>query len=193
MFVPATRDSNFQPDFSTLDEGVLDRTALAYICSPANPQGAVATLERLQDIIRLARKHDFVVVGDECYSEIYPNAPPPGLLEACAAMDGDGKGDLSNVLVFNSLSKRSNVPGLRAGFVAGDAALIAKFQTLRSSRWCGHALAGDGRSSRVVERTSVTLSLTAPSIARSLATRRTSSAPALDFPFPTAVSFYGST
>lgn len=132
VFVPATRDSNFQPDFSTLDEGVLDRTALAYICSPANPQGAVATLERLQDIIRLARKHDFVVVGDECYSEIYPNAPPPGLLEACAAMDGDGKGDLSNVLVFNSLSKRSNVPGLRAGFVAGDETLIAKFQTLRS-------------------------------------------------------------
>ena len=128
VFVPATEETGFQPDFSTLSDEVLDRTALAYLCSPANPQGSVATLERLTETIALARKHDFVVIGDECYSEIYAEDAPPGLLEACAAI-GD---DLSNVLVFNSLSKRSSVPGLRAGFVAGDAELILRFMRLRS-------------------------------------------------------------
>ena len=128
VFVPATRETGFQPDFSNLDAAVLDRTALAYVCSPANPQGSIATLSRLKKTIELARKHSFVIVSDECYSEIYADAAPPGLLEACAAL-GD---DLSNVLVFNSLSKRSSVPGLRAGFVAGDPDLILRFMKLRS-------------------------------------------------------------
>jgi len=128
VFVPATKETGFQPDFSALDADTLDQTALAYICSPANPQGTVADLERLQNTIALARKHNFVVVSDECYSEIYSGSPPPGLLQACAASGGN----LSNVLVFNSLSKRSNAPGLRAGFIAGDKELIAKFQILRS-------------------------------------------------------------
>lgn len=132
IFVPATKETGFQPDFSTLDDETLDRTALAYLCSPANPQGTVATMERLQETIALARKHDFVIVGDECYSEIYADAPPPGLLEACAALDQDTGNNLSNVLVLNSLSKRSSAPGLRAGFVAGDETLITKFKTLRS-------------------------------------------------------------
>ncbi|MFL2770728.1 MAG: aminotransferase class I/II-fold pyridoxal phosphate-dependent enzyme [Rhodospirillaceae bacterium] len=128
VFVPATKENGFQPDFSALDTATLDQTALAYLCSPANPQGTVADLERLQRTVALARKHDFVIVSDECYSEIYTGSPPPGLLQACAASGGS----LSNVLVFNSLSKRSNTPGLRAGFVSGDKELIAKFQTLRS-------------------------------------------------------------
>lgn len=128
VFVPATKDNGFIPDFQNLDRDILDRTALAYLCSPANPQGSVATLEQLKDAITLARKHDFVLVGDECYSEIYSDASPPGLIEACADL-GDG---IRNVLVFNSLSKRSSAPGLRAGFVAGDPDLIAKFQRLRS-------------------------------------------------------------
>ena len=128
IFVPATNENGFIPNFTELDAGLLNRTALAYLCSPANPQGSVATLDQLKATIALARKHDFVVIGDECYSEIYGVDPPPGLLEACDDI-GDG---LANVLVFNSLSKRSNAPGLRAGFVAGDPDLIEKFQRLRS-------------------------------------------------------------
>ncbi len=128
IFVPATNENGFIPDFSKLEPELLDRTALAYLCSPANPQGSVATLDQLKAAITLARKHDFVLVGDECYSEIYSADPPPGLLAAC---DDIGRG-LSNVLVFNSLSKRSSAPGLRAGFVAGDPELIEKFQRLRS-------------------------------------------------------------
>lgn len=128
IFVAATKSNGFIPAFAELDPDILNRTALAYLCSPANPQGAVASLEHLKGAIELARRHDFVLVGDECYSEIYSADPPPGLLEACASL-GDG---LSNVLVFNSLSKRSSAPGLRAGFVAGDPDLISKFQRLRS-------------------------------------------------------------
>ena len=128
VFVPATEATGFQPDLSTLETNVLDRIALAYLCSPANPQGSVADLERLKSTVALARKHDFVVVGDECYSEIYGDDPPPGLLQVCASMNDD----LTNVLVFNSLSKRSSVPGLRTGFVAGDTNLIERLQTLRA-------------------------------------------------------------
>jgi len=128
IFVPATKATHFMPDYASVPVADLDRAAMAYLCTPANPQGTVASLDLLKDMIRLARKHDFVLVSDECYSEIYADSPPAGALEACAAL-GEG---LANVLVFNSLSKRSSVPGLRAGFVAGDAALIAKFQKLRA-------------------------------------------------------------
>lgn len=128
IFVPATEKTGFLPDFTAVEPATLNRTALAYLCSPANPQGAVASLEQLKGMIELARRHDFVLVGDECYSEIYSADPPPGLLEACASLGSD----LSNVLVFNSLSKRSSAPGLRAGFVAGDPLLIKKFNQLRS-------------------------------------------------------------
>ncbi|MDX2143678.1 MAG: aminotransferase class I/II-fold pyridoxal phosphate-dependent enzyme [Rhodospirillaceae bacterium] len=128
VFVPATKETGFQPDYESASADALSRAAMAYVCTPANPQGTVATLERLKAAIGLARKHDFVLISDECYSEIYADTPPPGALEACAALGGD----LKNVLVFNSLSKRSSVPGLRSGFVAGDADLIAKFNKLRS-------------------------------------------------------------
>lgn len=128
VFVPATKDTGFLPDFASVARGDLERAACAYLCTPANPQGAVARLDMLKDAIRLARKHDFVLISDECYSEIYDTAPPAGALQACAEL-GEG---LANVLVFNSLSKRSSVPGLRAGFVAGCETLIAKFQKLRA-------------------------------------------------------------
>lgn len=128
IFVPATAATGYQPDYSTLPADVLDRVAMAYLCTPANPQGTIATIERLKQTIQLARKHDFVLVSDECYSEIYDHTPPAGALEACAVLGGD----LKNVLVFNSLSKRSSVPGLRSGFTAGDADLMAKFNKLRS-------------------------------------------------------------
>ncbi len=128
VFVPATAATGFLPDFAALAPEVLERTALAYLCSPANPQGAVAEAERLRAAVTLARRHDFVLAADECYSEIYDAAPPPGALAACAALGGG----LDNVLVFNSLSKRSGAPGLRSGFVAGDPGLIAAFQRLRA-------------------------------------------------------------
>jgi N-succinyldiaminopimelate aminotransferase len=126
VLLPATRATGFLPDLDALDGDTLDRTALFYLCSPANPQGSVASLALLRRAIALARAHDFVLVVDECYTEIYDEAPPPGALEVCA------DGDFSNVLVFHSLSKRSSVPGLRSGFVAGDAALIAALRRLRT-------------------------------------------------------------
>lgn len=121
-FLPATAETGFLPDPQRVPAAVLARTTLAYICSPANPQGAVADLAYLKTWIELARRHDFVVAFDECYSEIYFDGPPPGGLQASAALGGD----LDGVMVFHSLSKRSGVPGLRSGFVAGDAALIRR-------------------------------------------------------------------
>jgi aspartate/methionine/tyrosine aminotransferase len=101
---------------------MLERVALAYVCSPANPQGAVASPLYLQRWIALARRHNFVLAIDECYAEIYDRTRPAGGLAACAALGGD----LDNVIVFHSLSKRSGVPGLRSGFVAGEARLIQR-------------------------------------------------------------------
>lgn len=124
----ATAETGFLPDLDAIPEETLARTALFYLCSPANPQGACADLAYYRKLIGLARRHDFVLVVDECYSEIYDRVAPVGGLEACAAMGGD----LSNVLVFHSLSKRSNAAGLRVGFVAGDPGLIAQFGKLRS-------------------------------------------------------------
>ncbi|HYM27155.1 MAG TPA: aminotransferase class I/II-fold pyridoxal phosphate-dependent enzyme [Steroidobacteraceae bacterium] len=124
----ATAATGFLPDLDALTPEQLERCALLYLCSPANPQGAIADLAYLEKAIALARAYDFVLVVDECYGEIYDRAPPPGALEACARMGGA----LDNVLVFHSLSKRSNAAGLRCGFVAGDPELIARFQHLRS-------------------------------------------------------------
>ena len=121
-FLPADRSSNFLPDLSKVTAAELDAAALVYICSPANPQGAVAPLDYLKQWLSLARKHDFVLAADECYAEIYPDAPPPGALEAAR----DLSGALDHLLVFHSLSKRSSAPGLRSGFIAGDAKLIAR-------------------------------------------------------------------
>src|SRR6185312_4035170 len=128
VYVPADKATGFQPNFTRVDDRTLGETALVYLCSPGNPQGTVASMKQLTALITLARKHNFVLIADECYSEIYTDAPPAGALAACAAL-GDG---LTNVLVFNSLSKRSSVPGLRSAFVAGDPDLIAKFTRLRS-------------------------------------------------------------
>jgi N-succinyldiaminopimelate aminotransferase len=128
MPLDATAVTGFLPDLDAIPEDILARTALFYLCTPANPQGACADLAYFKKLIGLARRYDFVLAVDECYSEIYDRAPPVGGLEACAAMGGD----LSNVLVFHSLSKRSNAAGLRVGFVAGDSDLLAKFGRLRS-------------------------------------------------------------
>ena len=127
IFVPALAKNRFLPDFAGLPKPLLSRLSLVYLCSPANPQGTVADIAYLHQLIGLARAHDFVVVVDECYTEIYDRNPPPGALEACALLDGS----LRNVVVFHSLSKRSSVPGLRSGFCAGDPELIGAFSKLR--------------------------------------------------------------
>ncbi len=124
--VPATRENGFLPDYGALPPEVLARTTLCYYCSPANPQGAVASLAQLQDLIALARRYGFTVAFDECYAEIYTETPPPGALEAAAALGGT----LDNMLVFHSLSKRSSAPGLRCGFVVGDPRQIRAIEGL---------------------------------------------------------------
>ena len=127
VLVPAGPETGFQPDFAALDPAILERTALAYLNSPANPQGSIANMAMLESAVRLARQYEFVLAVDECYSEIYTADAPPGGLAACASL-ADG---CRNVLAFHSLSKRSNVPGLRSGFVAGDGDLIALLLRLR--------------------------------------------------------------
>jgi N-succinyldiaminopimelate aminotransferase len=134
VYLDATAATGFLPDLESLTPALLARTRLMFLCSPGNPQGAIADRAYLARAIGLARQHGFVLVVDECYAEIYDRAPPPGALEVAAAMDG---GALDNLLVFHSLSKRSNVAGLRSGFVAGDRRLIAAFRLLR-----GYAAAG---------------------------------------------------
>ncbi len=127
VYLPALPENGFLPDIAGLDADILGRTALVYFCSPANPQGAALDLAALQRLVTAARRHDFVLAMDECYAEIYTRTPPAGVLEACVALGGGPE----QVLAFHSLSKRSNVPGLRSGFVAGDAALIRQFFRLR--------------------------------------------------------------
>lgn len=128
VFVSATRQNGHMPDYTALPTDVLNRTAAAYICSPANPQGAVATRDYWADLIRLAEKYDFQIFADECYSEIYRDDPPPGALDVAQELGADP----DRVVVFHSLSKRSNLPGLRSGFVAGGAESLKRIKQLRA-------------------------------------------------------------
>ncbi len=128
VFVPATAESGFLPDYGRLDAAILERVTLAYLCSPANPQGAVADADYWRRLFALAERHDFRVLADECYSEIYRDTPPPGALAAVR----DAGIDPERVVVFHSLSKRSSAPGLRSGFAAGGAGAIAAIRRLRS-------------------------------------------------------------
>lgn len=128
VYVPATAATGFLPDYASLPPATLDRVAVAYFCSPANPQGAVASRTYWRDLLALAEKHDFLIFADECYSEIWRSAPPPGALEVAAEMGANPE----RVFSFHSLSKRSNLPGLRSGFVAGGAQGIAQMRKLRS-------------------------------------------------------------
>jgi aspartate/methionine/tyrosine aminotransferase len=125
VFLPATRASGFLPDLGALDEALLKRTVAFYIASPSNPQGAVAKRDYLDRLCALARRFGFLVFADECYCEIYSRHAPPGMLEASAP-------DFANVVVFHSLSKRSNLPGLRVGFAAGDKRFLGPFLELRN-------------------------------------------------------------
>ena len=125
VYLPATAATGFLPDLDALTEELLGRTVACFIASPANPQGAVADHAYLARLVALARRHGFVLFSDECYSEIYTQRAPAGMLEAAAP-------DYANVVVFNSLSKRSNLPGLRIGFVAGDRRFLAPYLELRN-------------------------------------------------------------
>jgi N-succinyldiaminopimelate aminotransferase len=128
VYVPATAETGFLPDFAGLPAKTLDRTAIAYVCSPSNPQGAVADEGYWRDLVALAERHDFRVFADECYSEIWREAPPAGALEV-ARKTGAGP---ERVTVFHSLSKRSNLPGLRSGFLCGGPETVARCKRLRA-------------------------------------------------------------
>ena len=131
-------DVSGQPDYRAVSDHVWADCQFCFICTPGNPSGTVIDEETLEYLINKANKFDFWLASDECYSEIYRNAPPPGLLEVCAQM---GHRDYSQCLVFHSLSKRSNLPGLRSGFVAGDASFIAPFLKYRTYHGCSMSMA----------------------------------------------------
>lgn len=128
VFLPSPEAAGYLPDLAALDEGLLQRTIGLYLCSPSNPQGAVADQSLLAHAITLARRHDFLLFADECYSEIYGDVPPPGALETAFAQNGS----FANIVAFQSLSKRSGLPGLRSGFVAGDPHFMAAFGRFRN-------------------------------------------------------------
>ena len=134
-FLACLPENGFVPDFERVDAATWDRCQLLYICSPGNPTGAVLDLAVLTRLIELAEIHDFVIASDECYAELYPDesSPPPGLLQAAAVM---GNAGFERCVVFHSLSKRSNAPGLRSGFVAGDASVIERFFAYRTYHGC---------------------------------------------------------
>jgi aspartate/methionine/tyrosine aminotransferase len=125
VYLPATAASGFLPDLDALGDELLARTVAFYLASPSNPQGAVASRAYLDRLTALARKFGFLILADECYCEIYSDRVPPGMLEAAGT-------DFQNVVVFHSLSKRSNLPGLRIGFAAGDRKFLASFLELRN-------------------------------------------------------------
>lgn len=133
------RENGFLPEFNQVPASVWQQCQLIYICSPGNPSGAVMDAPMLKQLIELAQKHDFVIASDECYSEIYldETRPPTGLLQAAAEM---GLDDYRRCICFHSLSKRSNAPGLRSGFVAGDARLIEPFFRYRTYHGCAMPL-----------------------------------------------------
>jgi N-succinyldiaminopimelate aminotransferase len=129
--LPTLPDTDYLPDLAAVPEEVWRRCQLLYLCSPGNPTGKVAPLPWLARVMELAHRHDFIVAADECYTELYldEDAPPPSLLQACMAA---GNERFERAIVFHSLSKRSSVPGLRSGFVAGDPQLIARFLLYRT-------------------------------------------------------------
>ena len=128
LYVPATQASGFLPDYASLPDAILERLAAVYICSPSNPEGAAADGQYWQRLFALADRHDFIVLADECYADIYFDRPPVCALPARLEQSGDFK----RLLTFHSLSKRSGLPGLRSGMVAGDADLIASIRAFRN-------------------------------------------------------------
>ncbi len=128
-FVNCTEENGYLGDFEQVPAEVWEKTALLFICTPGNPTGAVYSKAQLKKLIQLADQYNFIIASDECYSELWFDEPPAGLLEACAEL---GRHDYKNCVVFHSLSKRSNVPGMRSGFVAGDADILKPYLLYRT-------------------------------------------------------------
>lgn len=134
-YLPCLDQNGFNPDFDAVSADVWQRCQILFLCSPGNPTGALVPMPTLKKLIALADEYDFVIAADECYSELYfdEDAPPPGLLTACTEL---GRSDFKRCVVFHSLSKRSNLPGLRSGFVAGDADILKAFLLYRTYHGC---------------------------------------------------------
>lgn len=132
-FVPCTLDNDFKGNYRAVPKEVWMQTQLLFVCSPNNPTGSVMTMDDWEYLIRLSDQYDFIIASDECYSELYFDTAPIGLLQACAAL---GRHDFKNCVVFHSLSKRSNLPGLRSGFVAGDAEILQAYLQYRTYQGC---------------------------------------------------------
>jgi N-succinyldiaminopimelate aminotransferase len=134
-YLPCLEEHGFNPDFDAVSDEIWQRCQILFLCSPGNPTGALIPLPTLKKLIALADKFDFVIAADECYSELYfdEGNPPAGLLSACAEL---GRNDFKRCVVFHSLSKRSNLPGLRSGFVAGDADILKSFLLYRTYHGC---------------------------------------------------------
>ncbi len=128
IYVAATAQNGYLPDYAGLPTDILNRITVAYLCSPANPQGSVASRDYWKTLLDLAEKHDFVIFADECYSEIWRTTAPVGLMQVAEEIGADPE----RVFIFHSLSKRSNLPGLRSGFVAGGPKGIAEIRKLRA-------------------------------------------------------------
>ncbi|MCK5813268.1 MAG: succinyldiaminopimelate transaminase [Cocleimonas sp.] len=135
IYLPCTVENHFNPNFDAVNDAVWDDCQLIYLCSPGNPTGSVIGVEQIKQLLNLAEKHDFIIASDECYSEIYldEDKPPVGLLDVAVQM---GNMDYKRCVVFHSLSKRSNAPGLRSGFIAGDAEILTKFLLYRTYHGC---------------------------------------------------------
>ncbi|MEM6306732.1 MAG: aminotransferase class I/II-fold pyridoxal phosphate-dependent enzyme [Pseudomonadota bacterium] len=132
IYLPCTRDTGYLPDLEALDPATLAKTSAFFLCSPSNPQGAIASVAYWTQLLRLAEHYDFKIFADECYSEIYRDAPPPGALEVAQNIGANPE----RVVAFHSLSKRSNVPGLRSGFVASGPENIKRIKQLRAYAGC---------------------------------------------------------
>ncbi|WP_372972998.1 succinyldiaminopimelate transaminase [Marinobacter sp.] len=135
VYLACDGNNGFIPDFDAVPESVWKDCQILFLCSPGNPSGTVIPRETLVRVIELADQHDFIIASDECYSELYPDEsnPPEGLLQTCAAI---GRDDYARCVVFHSLSKRSNLPGLRSGFVAGDASILKEYLRYRTYHGC---------------------------------------------------------
>ena len=138
-FLNTLEDSGYAPDFDAVPNDIWQRCQLIYICSPGNPTGSVMDETSQQKLLNLSEKHDFVIASDECYSELYDDEsnPPQGLLQTAYAM---GNTDFKRCVIFHSLSKRSNAPGLRSGFVAGDAEILKHYFQYRTYHGCAMPL-----------------------------------------------------
>jgi N-succinyldiaminopimelate aminotransferase len=137
VYINCQADNNLLPDLDTVDAATWADCQLLYVCTPGNPTGAVISPEYFRRLLALADEYNFVIVSDECYSEIYFDQPPAGLLEVC---EQTGRTDYRNCIIMQSLSKRSNLPGLRSGFVAGDQAIITAFLRYRTYHGCAMSM-----------------------------------------------------